>query len=341
MAIRVLVIDDSAVIRSFLRDVLTSDSGIEVIGVAADANDARAKIKELQPDVLTLDVEMPGMDGLTFLEHVMRLRPMPVLMVSSLTQRGAETTLRALDAGAVDFVAKPLSDAEQSWQDFTADVIGKVRAAAPALVPWDNTGVLAQTASRASAPGDLIAIGGSTGSVPVIQGILKALPAESPPVVVAVHMPTRFTAQFAERLDGICAIAVAEAGDGEELLPGHAYIAPGGAHLTLRREGQRLFTRIEQGPRVNGHTPSVDVLFESVANVAGNRATGLVLSGMGRDGALGLLAMRQSGALTGCQDEGSCLIYGMPKAAKDAGAVMSEVPMSKLAAFVMRNMVGR
>jgi two-component system, chemotaxis family, protein-glutamate methylesterase/glutaminase len=335
--VKVLIVDDSAVMRSFLRDVLSSDPRLEIAGVAANAAEARLKIKETSPDVLTLDVEMPGMDGIGLLELVMRLRPTPCVMVSSLTQRGTETTLRALDAGAVDFVAKPLSDLEQSWQEFTRDVIEKVKAAATAFVPWENTGVTPQLGGAAVVKGRIATIGGSTGSVPVLQEIFKALPPDAPPVVAALHMPGGFTAQFARRLDGLCAISVVEVEDGLTLLPGHAYVAQGGSHLTIERQADAYVGRVERGPRVNGHVPSVDVLFESVARSAGAMATGLILSGMGRDGARGLKLMRDSGALTGAQDEASSLIYGMPKAAKEEGAVMEELPLAKLAAFLMRN----
>jgi two-component system chemotaxis response regulator CheB len=329
MPVRVLIIDDSAMMRSFLREVLSESDEIEVVGTAPDAQTARRKIKLLDPDVLTLDIEMPGMDGLTFLEHLMRLRPMPVLMVSSLTQNGAAATLRALDLGAADFVAKPQLDMESAWPEFRSEVVRKVvgaaRSKAPALYP----------APAVPLPQDdnvyskIVAIGGSTGSVSVIQHIISSMPANGPPVVVAVHMPPLFTRQFANRLNGLSRMEVAEASDGARLTSGRAYIAPGDSHLNIRKSGQGYYCALEKGPRVNGHIPSVDVLFESVAMQAGEESVGILLSGMGKDGAIGLKAMLEAGAQTASQDETSCVIYGMPAAAVALGA--SQVELDALA----------
>jgi two-component system, chemotaxis family, protein-glutamate methylesterase/glutaminase len=335
-AVRVLVVDDSAVMRSFLRDVLSSDSAIEVVGVAADADAARRLIKLHKPDVVTLDIEMPGMDGVTFLEHMMRMWPRPVIMVSSLSQRGATITLRALEMGAVDFVAKPRGDQEQNWQDFTAEIILKVKNAASAHVPLVLP-ELKKLKSRNQQTGTwkLVLLGGSTGAVPVVQSILQAVPLDSPPILIALHMPPRFTRQFAERLDGLCAIKVQEAGNAMAIEPGNAYVAPGDSHMTVRKRGQGYACRLESGPRVNGHIPSVDVLFESAARAAGADAVGIILTGMGRDGATGLKAMKDVNAVTACQNENTSLIFGMPKVAFQEGAVRDQLPVGDIATYIM------
>ena len=336
--VRVLIVDDSAMMRSFLREVLASDPGIEVVGVATDPFSAREKIKALNPTVVTLDIEMPGMDGLTFLEHLMRLRPMPVVMVSSLTQRGAASTLKSLELGAIDFVAKPTQGLETGWPDFRAEVIAKVKTAATAFVPYEvpPTRYLARP-EGAETPGRLVAIGGSTGSVAVLQHIIVAMPASGPAILIVVHMPALFTKQFAARLDGLSAMRVTEAAEGMEIVAGHAYIAPGERHLTVKRSAGGYVCRLEDGPRVNGHMPSVDVLFESVANAAGPNALGVILTGMGKDGAIGLKAMRDAGALTACQDEATSLIYGMPGAAVAEGAVCDELPLADIPGYILRN----
>jgi len=338
MPVRVLIVDDSAMMRSFLREVLAGDPEIEVVGVAPDPFLARQKIKELNPSVITLDIEMPGMDGLTFLEHLMRLRPMPVVMVSSLTQRGAAATLRSLEIGAVDFVAKPSSDLEAGWPDFRAEIVAKVKTAAAAFVPYDIPLPRHLTLPRdAGGASRLVALGGSTGSVAVFQHIIGAMPAEGPAMAVAVHMPAQFTKQFAARLDDMCAMGVSEAEDGMPLVPGRVLVAPGDQHLTVRRIGQNYVCKLENGPRVNGHVPSIDVLFESVARAAGPDSLGIILTGMGRDGAIGLKAMREAGALTACQDQATSLIYGMPAAAVAEGAVCQELPLSGIPAHILRN----
>lgn len=338
MPVRVLVVDDSAMMRSFLREVLAGDPAIEVVGVAADPFLARQKIKDLNPSVITLDIEMPGMDGLTFLEHLMRLRPMPVVMVSSLTQRGAAATLKALEIGAVDFVAKPSRELETGWPDFGAEIIAKVKTAAAAFVPYEVPPMHQLTMPKgASGPSRLVALGGSTGSVAVFQHIIGAMPADGPAMLAAVHMPAQFTRQFAARLDDLCAMTVTEAADGMPLAAGHVLVAPGDRHLTVKRVSAGYVCKLENGPRVNGHVPSVDVLFESVARAAGPNSLGVILTGMGRDGAVGLKAMRDAGALTACQDEATSLIYGMPGAAVAEGAVCQELPLSGIAAHILRN----
>jgi two-component system, chemotaxis family, protein-glutamate methylesterase/glutaminase len=338
MVLRVLIVDDSAMMRSFLRECLASDPAIEVVGVASDPFSARQKIKALNPHVITLDIEMPGMDGLTFLEHLMRLRPMPVVMVSSLTQRGAATTLRALEIGAVDFIGKPSEGLETGWPDFRAEIIAKVKTAATALVPFEMPRQSHLALSpETKMPDCVVALGGSTGSVAVLQHIIAAMPADGPAMLVVVHMPAQFTRQFATRLDGICAMTVLEAVDGMKLQQGHAYVAPGDRHLTIRRFGSGYTCRLENGPRVNGHVPSVDVLFESMASAAGKNAIGVILTGMGKDGSVGLRAMRDSGALTACQDEATSLIYGMPGAAVACGAVCDELALAAIPGYILRN----
>lgn len=337
MAVRVLIIDDSAMMRSFLREILSSDPAITVVGVASCPMTARQKIKSLDPDVITLDIEMPGMDGLTFLEHLMRLRPMPVIMVSSMTQKGAQASLRALELGAIDFVAKPVSGLESGWPEFRAEVIGKIKSAVAAMVPFEVPVVATPAvAGMKPPPRNVVALGGSTGSVMVLQHIISAMPLDGPAMLVVVHMPAQFTKQFADRLDGICAIRVCQAEEGMAVLPGQVCIAPGDRHLTVRRKASGIVCRLEDGPNVNGHKPSVDVLFDSVASAAGANSVGVILSGMGRDGALGLRALREAGAATACQDKATCLIYGMPAAAVAEGAVEEELPVSAIPSFILR-----
>jgi two-component system, chemotaxis family, protein-glutamate methylesterase/glutaminase len=338
MTARVLIVDDSAMMRSFLREVLSGDPQIEVVGVASDPFSARQKIKLLNPSVITLDIEMPGMDGLTFLEHLMRLRPMPVVMVSSLTQKGAATTLRALELGAVDFVAKPVQSLETGWPDFRAEIIEKVKTATAAYVPYEvpPTHHLAMPQGSAG-PGKIVALGGSTGSVAVFQHIIGAMPVDGPAMLLAVHMPAQFTKQFAVRLDGLCDMTVVEAEDGMQVKSGHVYVAPGDRHLTIGRGAAGYLCKLENGPRVNGHVPSVDVLFESVASTVGRAAIGVILTGMGKDGAIGLKAMRDAGALTACQNEATSLIYGMPGAAVAEGAVRDELSLVDIPEYILRN----
>jgi two-component system, chemotaxis family, protein-glutamate methylesterase/glutaminase len=337
--IRVLIVDDSALMRQLLTHILGSDREIEVAGTAPDPLLARDKIKELNPDVLTLDLEMPRMDGLTFLEKLMALRPMPVLVVSTLTQKGADAALRALELGAVDYVAKPRVDIQNGVCELGAELIAKVKAAAVARISARRR---AETSAKPivfdhklSTEGRIVAIGASTGGVEALQQLLTGLPANIPATLITQHMPPGFTASFAKRLDGRCAMSVSEAIDGARALPGHVYIAPGNVHLELVRSGAHYFCRLQDGPRVSGHKPSVDVLFNSFAAVAGKNAVGVILTGMGSDGAAGLLRMRQAGARTLGQDESSCLIYGMPKAAKLLGAVETEFPLSRIPKEIM------
>ncbi len=332
--IRVLVVDDSATMRAIITRALQRDPGIEVIGEAANPVQAREAIKALQPDVLTLDVEMPQMNGIEFLEKIMRLRPMPVVMVSTLTSRGAEVSLRALELGAFDCVAKPrVTD----WDGFD-QLASVVRAAAsarltrahPAPPPRPR-----ETAARFEPDGRLLAIGSSTGGVEALMSIIAQFPANCPPTVITQHMPATFTSSFAKRLDRSCPATVMEAADGAPLTPGHIYLAPGGeTHLEVSGSGPWR-CRLRVNGLINGHRPSVDVLFASVAKAAGPRALGVILTGMGRDGAQGLLAMRQAGAHTLGQDEATCVVYGMPRAAFELNAVEKQVPLHHIAAEIL------
>ncbi|HLO77261.1 MAG TPA: chemotaxis response regulator protein-glutamate methylesterase [Magnetospirillum sp.] len=340
--IRVLIVDDSALMRQMLSAILSSDPAIEVVGTAPDPLVAREKIKTLHPDVLTLDVEMPRMDGLAFLEKLMSLRPMPVVMVSSLTERGAEVTMKAMELGAVDIFCKPSDATSGGLQAHAKELIDKVRAAAAARVrALSDRGRPAPPAHLAvttiyKSTDRLVAIGSSTGGVEALRDIVLALPADAPPIVVTQHIPPKFSASFAERLNGLAAVRVKEAADGERIVAGHVFIAPGDRHLEVRRSGAALVLHTHDGPLVSGHKPSVDVLFRSVAEACGSKSVGVILTGMGRDGAEGLLSMRRSGAPTIGQDEASCVVYGMPKAARDVGAVEHELPLSRIAEEILR-----
>ena len=332
--------------RHLLTAMLSADPEIEVVGAAADPLLARQMIKQLDPQVLTLDVEMPCMDGLAFLEKVMTLRPMPVVMVSSLTQRGADATMRALELGAVDFVAKPSVGMQAGLEGLRGEIIAKVKVAARARVQaYQRTSAAAPrpaaAAPRYATTEKIIAIGASTGGVVALQTLLGQLPADSPGVLITQHMPAEYTAKFASRLDRLCQVSVSEAQDRVRVLPGHVYIAPGGRHLELARSGARYVCRVHDGPPVSGHRPSVDVLFQSVAEQAGRSAVGAILTGMGADGASGLLAMRHRGAHTLGESEASCVVYGMPRAARETGAVAKEVPIERMADEILRACAAR
>jgi len=339
--IRVLVIDDSALMRKLLVEFLSQDRSIEVVGTAPDPLVARDKIKLLSPDVLTLDVEMPRMDGLTFLENLMRLRPMPVVMVSSLTERGADVTFQALELGAVDFVTKPKIDLEAGVRQYAADLIAKIKSASTARVRTINNG--SRPAAAASAPSRrvfrttdrIIAIGASTGGTEAIKEVLQAMPADAPAILITQHIPAMFSAPFAARMDRSSAMSVCEARDGQQIVPGHVYIVPGDWHLSLARDGARYVCRLDQSAPENRHRPSVDVLFKSVAKFAGSNALGAVLTGMGDDGARGLLAMRNAGARTLVQDEASCVVWGMPGAAHRLGAAEQVCPLPHIASQLL------
>ena len=340
--IRVLVIDDSALIRSVMKEIINREKDMECVGAAPDPLVAREMIKSLNPDVLTLDVEMPKMDGLDFLDRLMRLRPMPVLMVSTLTESGSEITFRALELGAVDFVSKPKLDIARGMEEYAIQITDKIRATAQARVRKASTeqivrekhsadAILPSVAGRFSSTEKLIIIGASTGGTEAIKDILTKMPADAPGILVAQHMPEHFTKSFADRLDTICKISVKEAVDNERILPGHAYIAPGHSHLLLKRSGANYMTKLDQGELVNRHRPSVDVLFRSAANVAGANALGIILTGMGKDGVQGLLEMKRGGAFTIAQDEASCVVFGMPKEAIAAGGVSEVLPLQNIA----------
>ncbi len=339
---RVLIVDDSALMRQILREMLSADADLEVVGAAADPYSAIDRIRRLQPDVLTLDVEMPRMDGLTFLEKLMRAHPMPVVMVSSLTEKGCATTIKALELGAVDFVTKPRIDVGQGTQALAGEIVEKVKAAA-AAAGWLRRRTVTQPPAAEHPSSALIqsthrvlAIGASTGGTEALRQILTLLPPTAPGVVVVQHMPEKFTRSFAERLDSLCQIRVAEARDGDRVLPGHALIAPGNFHMTVERSGASYQVRLDSSTPVNRHRPSVDVLFHSCARTLGPHATGVILTGMGNDGAAGLRAMRAAGACTIAQDEATCVVFGMPKEAIAADAVDAILPLHRIAAAALR-----
>lgn len=338
--ITVLIVDDSALIRRMFHDFLHDVQGISVVGTAVDAQDAREKIKRLNPDVLTLDIEMPGMDGLAFLEKIMALRPMPVVMVSTLTQKGASATIRALELGAVDYLSKPLgTQTSNTLELLREELITKVRTAADANLTQRRITPASQKVLSFNPPlqPKLIAIGSSTGGVEALREIFARLPENCPPIVMVQHMPKAFTPSFAARLDGVSKVHVAEAFDGAKLQSGHAWLAPGDAHLSIVKKAGGYECRLQDGPTVSGHRPSVDVLFDSVASEAGAQAVGVILTGMGKDGAQGMLRMRQAGAYTLGQNEQSCVVYGMPRAAKAIDAVCSEHALSDIADVMLRH----
>jgi two-component system chemotaxis response regulator CheB len=337
--IRVLVVDDSALMRQVLSQALAADPGIEVVGTAPDPYVARDRIKALNPDVLTLDVEMPRMDGLAFLERLMRARPMPVVMVSSLTETGCDVTLRALELGAIDFVTKPRVDLRERIHEITGEMIEKVKAAAGArLLPRRSMAAAPPVTARPSlfrTTETIVAIGASTGGTEALREVLTALPADAPGVVVVQHMPERFTRAFAERLDRLCTVRVKEAQDGDRVLAGHVLIAPGNFHLRVVRDGALVRAQLAQDPPVNRHRPSVDVLFQAAAETLGPNAIGVIMTGMGCDGAKGLLGMRQAGARTVAQDLESCVVFGMPREAIAIGAAEHVVPLPHIAERVL------
>jgi two-component system chemotaxis response regulator CheB len=373
---RVVVVDDSALVRSLLTEIINRQSDMECIGAASDPFVAREMIRNLNPDVITLDVEMPRMDGLDFLSKLMRLRPMPVVMVSTLTERGADVTLRALELGAVDFVAKPKIGVAEGLKQLAEEITDKVRIAAHARVHRTagahasggaSSGVTAAPgASVAGATGGsgghatphgtpatiapqtaplghlstekIICIGASTGGTEATKEVLLRLPPDAPAVVITQHMPPGFTRSYAARLDSLCKIRVKEASDGERILPGHAYIAPGGLHLSIERSGANYIARVRDGEPVNRHKPSVEVLFESAARVLGPNAFGIMLTGMGADGAQAMRTMRDAGAYNVCQDEASCVVFGMPREAIARGAAHEVLPLAHIATHVIERL---
>lgn len=342
--IRVLCVDDSALVRSLMSEIINGQPDMEVVATAPDPLIARELIKQHNPDVLTLDVEMPRMDGLDFLERLMRLRPMPVVMVSSLTERNSEITMRALELGAIDFVTKPklgLRDGLLEYADMIAD---KIRAAAQARIQPRQARDAGPTPARTRLAGNfattekLVMIGSSTGGTEAIRQVLEPMPVNSPAIMITQHMPAGFTRSFVQRLDSLCAVKVYEAEDGQRVLPGHVYLAPGGvAHMKLARSGANYVVRLEYSEPVNRHRPSVDVLFNSAAQVAGRNCIGVILTGMGKDGAQGMLAMRQAGARTFAQDEASCVVFGMPREALHIGAAEEAVPLHELSERILKS----
>lgn len=345
--IKVLIVDDSALVRQMLTEILNSAADIEVIGVAHDPLMAREKIKALNPDVLTLDVEMPRMDGLTFLSNLMRLRPMPVVMVSTLTEKGADITLEALELGAVDFVSKPKTDLAHTLEDYSQEIIEKIRIASQAKVhKLGQSTARLKTTERLSADAVLakkskakhfkttdriLAIGASTGGTEAIKEVLMQLPADTPGTVISQHIPEAFSGPFAARMDGVSAMTVSEASDGQQIVTGHVYIAPGNRHLLVERDGARFVCRLNDGPEVNRHKPSVDVMFRSLAQNVGPNAISVILTGMGNDGAQGMKEMHDAGAPTIAQDEKSSVVWGMPGEAVKLGGVDKVVSLSKIA----------
>jgi len=342
--IRVLVVDDSALVRSLLSEIINREPDMRCVGAASDPLVAREMIRELAPDVITLDVEMPRMDGIDFLGKLMRLRPMPVLMVSTLTERGADVTLRALELGAVDFVAKPRVGVADGLRQLAEDICTKLRTAAQARVRRLPIPA-ASTPQRPAAPGlgrlsteKIIFIGASTGGTEATRELLMGLPPDAPAVVITQHMPPGFTRSYAARLDSLCRIRIKEAADGDRILPGHGYIAPGGLHLTVERSGANYLARVRDGDAINRHKPSVEALFESAARVVGPNALGVMLTGMGADGAKAMKAMRDAGSYNICQDEASCVVFGMPREAIAQGAAHEVLPLQRIAPALLERL---
>jgi two-component system chemotaxis response regulator CheB len=344
--IKVVVVDDSALVRGLLSEIINRERDMQCVGVAADPLQAREVIRATNPDVITLDVEMPRMDGIDFLSRLMRLRPMPVVMVSTLTERGAEVTMRALELGAVDFVAKPKIGVVDGLKRLADDITDKIRVAAHAQVQRLSAAPAAQGSAPAGAAAHpsplgrlstekLIFIGASTGGTEATKAVLTELPADTPAILITQHMPPGFTTSYAKRLDSLSRIRVKEAVDGERVLPGHAYLAPGGLHLSVERSGANYIARVRDGDAVNRHKPSVEVLFESAARVVGPNALGVMLTGMGADGAQAMRAMHDAGSYNICQDEASCVVFGMPREAIARGAAHEVIPLSRIAAALI------
>jgi two-component system, chemotaxis family, protein-glutamate methylesterase/glutaminase len=349
--IKVLVIDDSALIRSIMKEIINSQADMEVVAVAPDPLVARDLIKQTNPDMLTLDVEMPKMDGLDFLEKLMRLRPMPVLMVSSLTERGSEITMRALELGAVDFITKPKVGIQSGMLEYAELIAEKIRVVANARIVRRHVESARQDQQSSphaiampprgqyNSSEKLIILGASTGGTEAIKSFLLQMPMDCPGILIAQHMPEGFTQSFAKRLNGLCKVVVKEAEDGERILPGHVFIAPGHSHLLLARSGANYVTKLDAGPPINRHRPSVDVLFRSAAENAGKNAVGVIMTGMGKDGALGMLEMKNAGAYNFAQDEASCVVYGMPREAVLQGGVDEVAPLDDLPGKILNYLV--
>ncbi|QHE77691.1 protein-glutamate methylesterase/protein-glutamine glutaminase [Hydrogenophaga sp. PBL-H3] len=346
--IKVVVVDDSALVRSLLTEIINRQADMTCVGAAADPLVAREMIRETNPDVITLDVEMPRMDGLEFLSRLMRLRPMPVVMVSTLTEQGAESTMRALELGAVDFVAKPRIGVSSGLQELAGDIVDKIRVAASAHVKRLPAAPAAAAAPQVSGTTEqpraalprvstekIICIGASTGGTEAIREVLMPMPADAPAIVITQHMPPGFTTSFANRLNTLCRIRVQEAQHGQRILPGHAYIAPGGHHLRIDRSGSNYVAVVEDTEPVNRHRPSVEVLFKSAARVLGPNALGIMLTGMGADGAQAMREMKDAGSYNYVQDEASCVVFGMPRMAIQCGAAHEVLPLSQIAPAVL------
>lgn len=338
--IKVLVVDDSEIIRRLLTEVLNSDPDISVVGAAQDAFEAKKLVNQLSPDVITLDVEMPEVDGIRFLEVLMKARPTPVIMISTLTRSKADITLRALELGAVDYIAKPVVDDLSMFHRYSNTVINKVKMAARSRV-GNSRLPIKRPALPASKANRVLAIGASTGGTEAINSVLQQLPAQSFAVVMTQHMPAGFTTTFADRLDRTTDFTVIEAQGGERIRPGYAYLAPGGLHMRVVRRGNDLFTDVFDGDKVCGHRPSVDVLFDSIASEVGKFALAALLTGMGKDGAQGLSKIRQTGAYTVAQDEQSCVVYGMPRAAVELNAVDALVPLEEIGSNLVEHLSAR
>lgn len=331
----VLIVDDSALMRKLLQDIFNKPGKLRVVGAAPDPYIARQMIKDLNPDVVTLDIEMPRMDGLEFLSKIMTLRPMPVVMISSLSHDRADATMKALELGAIDYVGKPSGSLGEKLTAMADDIVEKVYAAAKAKVRRLAPKVSATPNLEFATTDQVIAIGASTGGVSAIMDILKVLPSNAPAIVITQHMPPSFTPGFAARLNSQTALNVSEATDGQRLLPGHAYVAPGDKHLRVRRSGGYYYGKLDDGAKVSGHRPSVDVMFSSMAETVGDRGIGVLLTGMGRDGAQGLLEMRDAGATTIGQDKASATVYGMCGVANDIGAVMQQYTLSAIPGAIL------
>lgn len=358
--IKVLIIDDSALVRQVMTKILNADNAIEVVGAAKDPLDAREKIKKLNPDVLTLDIEMPKMDGITFLSNLMRLHPLPVVMVSTLTEKGADITFEALELGAIDFISKPKLDVTEGLNEYAAEICEKVKSAATVNVSkisdrrarkltnkepvkvdpkLSADAVLEKrnaSTTKLKTTEKIIALGASTGGTEAIKEVLMSMPASSPGIVISQHIPAAFSKPFAERMNKHSAMTVYEAVDGQQILPGHVYIAPGSHHLIVERSGARYICRLNDGPPVNRHKPSVDVMFRSVAQNVGQNAVGVILTGMGADGAEGLKEMLENGATTLVQDEKTSVVWGMPGEAFKIGATQDQYPLEKIAAELLK-----
>lgn len=347
--IKVLIVDDSALIRALLTEIINQADDMQVIGVARDPIVAREKIRELKPDVITLDIEMPNMDGLDFLEKLMRLHPLPVLMVSTLTQKGSEATLRALELGAIDYIAKPKVDVKNQLESYADEITSKIRMMTKAKMkskqlahkPIEKVKLLKPntyklSTNQPSTYQTLLVIGASTGGTEAIKEVLLEMPADCPPILIVQHMPPGFTKSYAARLNNLCEITVREAVQGERILPGHAYIAPGDYHLSIGRTSTHYICNVTQDPEVNRHRPAVDVLFNSVAALTKGNAVGVILTGMGKDGAAGMKRMHDAGCKNLAQDEASCVVFGMPKEAIAQGGVDEVVPLDQMAQHILR-----